>query len=267
MSISPFLFPRVRRAALLSTVVFLSACASGPKDNISLIPAETAQQSGKEGLFTQEVKWERRKPGCTGDCPTLKLDSIVFPGQTRLNELIDHALATMTGVDSSAPPYATVQQYQDYFWKTAAPRDSTLLAAKTRYRNRHLTVVELNTWQYYTGAAHGISATQFLNWDNDAGRVLGLADILEPGKGDDYVAALRAAHQRWLATNPDAQNDPDTYHRIWPFQVSSNFGFTDQGLVVKYDSYLIAPYSSGQPELLMPYSELRGILKPAYMPA
>lgn len=263
----PLFFNRASSAALLSATMLLAGCASGPPENISLIPAETAQQTSKDGLFTQNVKWEHRKPGCSGDCPTLKLDSIVFPGQTRLNELIDHALAVMTGVDSNAPPYATVAQYEDYFWKTAAPRDSTLLSAKTRYRNRNITVVELNTWQYYTGAAHGISATQFLNWDNSAGKVLGLADILEPGKGDDYVAALRAAHQRWLATNPDAQNDPDTYHRIWPFQVSQNFGFTDQGLVVKYDSYLIAPYSSGQPELLMPYSELRGVLKSAYMPA
>src|SRR3546814_10791128 len=39
----------------------------------------------------------------------------------------------------------------------------SVLSAKARYRNRYLTVVELNTWQYYTGAAHGISATQFLN--------------------------------------------------------------------------------------------------------
>src|SRR3546814_21116690 len=73
-----------------------------------------------------------RKPGCEGDCPTLKLDSIVFPGQTRLNELIDYALATMTGVGSSAPSYATVAQYQDYFWKTAAPRDSTVRSEERR---------------------------------------------------------------------------------------------------------------------------------------
>ncbi|MGB3290508.1 MAG: RsiV family protein [Burkholderiaceae bacterium] len=266
MSPSPFLMRVARRAALLSTVALLAACASGPKENISLIPAETAQQTSKDGLFTQNVKWEHRKPGCKGDCPTLKLDSIVLPGQTRLNELIDHALATMTGVGKGAPPYATVAQYEDYFWKTAAPRDSTLLAAKTRYRNRYLTVIELNTWQYYTGAAHGISATQFLNWDNSTGKVLGLADILEPGKRDSYIAALKAAHQRWLAGNPDAKNDPDGYNRLWPFQASSNFGFTDQGLIVKYDSYLIAPYSSGQPELLIPYGELQGVLKPMYIP-
>lgn len=256
-----------RLATLAVTALALSACASGPSPNISLIPAETAQQTSKDGLFTQAAKWEHKKPDCQGDCPTIKLDSVVFPGIARLTELVDHALAVMTGIGNSGQlPYDTIAQYEEYFWKTAAPRDSTLLSAKARYRNKHLTVVELNTWQYLTGAAHGISATQFLNWDNATGKVLGLANVLQPGKQEAYVAALKEVHGHWLAQNPDASRDPQTYNRIWPFQPSSNFGFTDQGLVVKYDSYQIAPYSSGQPELLIPYGALQGILRPEYMP-
>ncbi len=258
----------LRLALAAGAAGLLTACASGPSPNISLIPAETAEQTSKEGLFVQAVKWEHKKPGCEGDCPTVKLDSVVFPGITRLTALVDHALALMTGIgNSQAPAYATVAEYEDYFWKTAAPRDSTLLAAKTRYRNKHLTVVELNTWQYFTGAAHGISATQFLNWDNNSGKVLSLASVLEPGKQDAYVAALKAAHSLWLAKNADARQDPESYNRIWPFQASTNFAFTDQGLLVKYDSYEIAPYSSGQPELLVPYGDLQGILRPEFMPA
>jgi hypothetical protein len=264
-------FPaRLARPALAATIALaLAACASGPPDNISLIPNDQiASQTSKDGLFTQPIKWSHEKPGCEGDCPTIKLDSIVFPGVPRLSELIDHALAVMTGVSDTHPqPYDTIAQYQDYFWKTAAPRNSTLLSAKTRYRNKFLTVIELNTWQYYTGAAHGISATQFLNWDNQRQRVLGMADVLEPGKHDRYIAALQTAHSQWLANDPDARKDPDTYNRIWPFQVSENFAFTDAGLVVKYDSYQIAPYSAGQPELLIPYSALQGVLRPEYIPA
>ena len=258
----------LRTTLIVGAVGMLAACASGPSPNISLIPVETADQTSKEGLFTQEVKWERKKPGCEGECPTLKVDSIVFPGIPRLTELVDHALATMTGIgNNEPPPYVTIAEYQDYFWKTAAQRDSALLAAKTRYRNKHLTVVELNTWQYLTGGAHGMSATQFLNWDNTTGKVLGLANVLEPGKHPAYVAALKNVHNQWLANNPDVQQDPATYHRIWPFQESDNFAFTDQGLVIKYDSYEIAPYSSGQPELLIPYSALHGILRPEFIPA
>jgi hypothetical protein len=245
----------------------LAACANKPSPDISLIPTKTEQQTSKEGLFTQPVKWKHTQPGCTGECPSIELDSIVFPGTPKLSALIDHALAVMTGVSSSGtPPYATVAEYEAYFWKTAAPRDATVLSAKARYRSKSLTTVELNTWQYMTGAAHGVSATQFLNWSNATQKVLGLADVLEPNRHDAYIAVLKQAHARWLATHPDARNDPDTFSRLWPFQPSNNFAFTDEGLVVKYDSYQIAPYSSGQPELHVPYSDLRGILRPEYLP-
>ncbi|MBP6017939.1 MAG: DUF3298 domain-containing protein [Burkholderiaceae bacterium] len=255
-------------AAFAGLAPLLVACASAPSGDISLIPAQIAQETSKDGLFTQAIKWEHSKPGCKGECPTITLDSLVFPGIPRLTELVDHALSVMTGIDDgSVQPYSTVAGYQDYFWQTAAPRDSTVLSAKTRYRNRHLTVVELNSFQYFTGAAHGISATQFLNWNNDDQKVLGLAQILQTGQHDAYIQALRQAHALWLSSNPDATRDPAAYARMWPFQPSENFGFTDQGLVVKYDSYQIAPYSSGQPELLIPYGQLQGIVRPEYLPA
>ncbi|HUH87410.1 MAG TPA: RsiV family protein [Pusillimonas sp.] len=246
----------------------LAACASGPRDNITLVPADKIEQeSRKDGLFTQPLKYKLSKPGCKGECPQIEVDSLVFPGVAILTQLVDHALATMTGVSADHPqPYATIKEYQDYFWQTAAARDSTIFTADARYRSRNLTVIELNTWQYYTGAAHGIAATQFLNWDNSAGKVLGTADILQPGAHDRYVQALRDAHGRWLAEHPDAQQDPANFNRLWPFQPSENFALTDAGLVVKYNSYELAPYSSGQPELTIPYEQLQGILKPAYLP-
>jgi hypothetical protein len=266
---SRFTPPRrnLRLCLLPMVCALLAACASGP-DNISLIPAgKIAAQTEQSGLATQSIKWEHRKPGCQGECPTIKLDSIAFPSVPILTRLVDHALATMTGVGVSGPaPYDTIAGYENYFWQTASPRDSAVLSAKTRYRNQHLTVIELDTWQYYTGAAHGVSATQFLNWDNTRRRVLGMADVLEPGRHPAYVSALEQAYQDWLAHNPDAQRDPDTYHRIWPFQPSDNFALTDQGMVIKYDSYQIAPYSAGQPELLIPYEALKGILRPEYLP-
>src|SRR5690606_4657644 len=121
---SPHLLSRnaLRMTAALGIFSMLAACSSGPSSNISLIPAETAQQTSKQGLFTQAVKWEHSKPGCKGECPSIKVDSLVFPGIPRLTELVDHALAMMTGVSSNgAPPYATIAEYEQYFWQTAAP--------------------------------------------------------------------------------------------------------------------------------------------------
>lgn len=246
----------------------LAGCASAPS-NISLIPADkVASQTEKEGLFTQPVEWEKTLPGCDGECPKITVKSLTFPGVPALTKLVDHALAMMTGVNPDrARPYVTIKGFESYFWQTAGPRDEVILSAKTRYRNRHLTVIELDSWQYLTGAAHGIAATQFLNWDNANQKVLGIRNVLLPNQYDAYIEALRRAHQRWLGTQPAARENPIEYNRLWPFQPSDNFAFTDSGLVVKYSSYAIAPYSSGQPELLIPYKELNGILRPQFVPA
>tara|TARA_R110000851_G_scaffold332391_1_gene508460 strand:+ start:167253 stop:168071 length:819 start_codon:yes stop_codon:yes gene_type:complete len=259
---------RIRLSSVFLAGLFLAGCSSTPS-NISLIPADkVASQTEKEGLFTQPVEWEKTLPGCEGECPRIQVKSLVFPGVPILTDLVDHALATMTGVSEERNPgYTTIEAFESYFWKTAGPRDEVILNAETRYRNRYLTVIELDSWQYLTGAAHGIAATQFLNWDNANQKVLGIRNVLQPNQYDAYVEALRRAHQRWLQTQPDARENPEEYNRLWPFQPSDNYGFTDTGLVVKYDSYAIAPYASGQPELLIPYSELNGVLRPEFIPA
>jgi hypothetical protein len=130
-----------------------------------------------------------------------------------------------------------------------------------------IVAVELHTEQFLTGAAHGIPATQYLNWERSHGRVMSLEEALIPGRHPQYVAALRQAHAKWLAGNPDARRDPTAYNKMWPFQESDNYALTREGIVVKYDAYSIAPYSHGEPELNIPYSELRGILKPELLPA
>ena len=258
-----------RMATVLASAALLAACASKPSDVISLIPADqVGAQTSKDGLFAQPVSWEREKPDCSGECATLKVESLVFPGNPELTRLVHHALATMTGTGSSTPQvYQTIAEFEAHYWRTAAPRDSAVLEAKAIYRNRSLTVLELNSYQYFTGAAHGISATQYLNWDNRSKRVLSLNDILVPGGRDGYLQALRAAHEAWLAGNRDAQEDPAGYRRMWPFQASENFALTDKGIVVKYDSYQLAPYSAGQPELRIPYSALRNVLRPEFVPS
>ena len=256
------------RLILLATgAALLTACATGPSPNITLIPDATDQVSSQDGLFAQRIQWKRSKPGCEGECPALEVDSLVFAGNPKLTRLIDHALAIMTGVnDDGPPPYDDIEGFADYYWQVAGSRDSVLLAAKLRYRSKFLTVVELDTWQYFTGAAHGIGATQFLNWDNAREGIIPLDAILAPGGRQRFDAALRAAHQRWVQTQPDAQSDPDTWNRLWPFQPSDNYAFTDKGIVVKYNSYELAPYSYGQPELLIPYAELEGALRVDYLP-
>lgn len=258
----------IRVSLLAVATALLTACSSGPSSNIVLIPDATDEISSRDGVFAQQVKWKRTKPDCRGECPTLEVDTLVFAGNTKLTRLVDHALALMTGVNEDQPPhYDSIAGFEEYYWQVAGSRDSVLLAAKLRYRSQYLTIIELDSWQYFTGAAHGVGATQFLNWDNARESVISLDQILTPEGRPKFDAALRQAHARWLQKQPDAQADPATWDRLWPFQTSDNYAFTDQGIVVKYNTYELAPYSYGQPELLIPYSELAGVLRVEYVPA
>ena len=267
------LFPPRRARALVASAVLavLAGCASSPSDTISLPPATpqpTTTEAQVGGLAVEKVQWQGVKPGCEGQCPRIEIDSVAFPEIPKLTELVDHVLAYMTGVDPNrVRPYRTLAEYTQYFWQTAQSRDATIFKASVKDVVGNIVAVELHTGQYLTGAAHGIPATQYLNWQRDQSRVLALEEALEPGAHPAFVQALRRAHQAWLARNEDAQRDPQAYDRMWPFQESNNFALTRDGVVVKYDAYSIAPYSHGEPELLIPYAELRGILRPAFIPA
>ena len=263
----PFSVRALAPAAALACVLALAGCASGPQDNLSLVPAQLDQQTRQDGLFTQPVKWTREQPGCSGECPTLTVDSLAFPGHPRLTTLIDHALAAMTWVDTqTTAPYDTLAGFEAWYWKTAGSRDQIQLTARTRYRNERLTVVELDAGQYRTGMAHGMSGSQLLNWDNAAEKALTIDNLLVPGARPAFDAALRTVHGQWLDQHAESFDDRETFDRMWPFAPSDNVGLTDLGLLVKYQPYEIAPYAWGQPELLIPYDQLRGILRPQYLP-
>ncbi|WP_394059824.1 RsiV family protein [Alcaligenes sp. WGS1538] len=248
-------------------VLALSACSSAPRSDISLIPAQTEDQTQKDGVFTQPLNYQHVKPGCTGECPSLDVKSLIFPGNQALTALVDRSLAQMTILGEREPGYRGLKEFENYYWATANGKDKVQLTARTRYRNRDLTVVELGSWLYMTGAAHSIAASQFLNWDNRLQMALPLDRLLVPGRQGQFQELVRQAHAAWVQTLPDAQQDPQGWARMWPFQPASNAALTDKGVVVKYNAYEIAPYSLGQPELLLPYAQLRGILRPDYLPA
>lgn len=255
----------IRLGLATGTALMLAACAAPSKD-ISLIPTQTGDITSKDGVFTQPLTLTKTKPGCKGSCARIQVESLVFPGNRALTSYVDQQLAQMATFESRRAPSATVQEFMDYYWLQANDRDEVILNAKTRYRNQNITVLELGAWQYLTGAAHGMSEIRLINWDNRTNKPLSLEQIIQPRQLGAFEQQLRLAHQKWLATQEAAQENPENYNRLWPFQMTHNVGLTDSGLVAKYNSYEIAPYSSGQPELLIPYPQLVGILQPQFLP-
>lgn len=255
-----------RFGLIVVCTALLTACAS-PSQQTSIIPSATADITRKDGVFTQPLAAQKIKPGCKGECPTLQVDSLVFPGNKSLTDYVDQQLAHMAQLNNERPSnYASVDDFIKAYWKLAGPRDEAILYAKPRYRNKDLTVVELGFLHYSTGAAHGSSQVQFLNWDNKQKAPLTFTDIIKPKQEQVFTERLQQAHQQWLKKQDLGEESPAQYQRLWPFQPSKNIALTDTGVLVKYNAYEIAPYSSGQPELLISYPQLQDVLQARFLP-
>lgn len=255
-------------SAVALSALLLSACASTSTQEVSVIPAKTADITRQDGVFTQPLSVDTKKPGCTGQCPVLKVASLVFPGNQALTHYVDQQLAQMAqnAAFNTGENYTSVDDFTRAYWQQAGRRDEALLYAKPRYRNKAITAIELGFFHYATGAAHGAGEVKLINWDNRQEKNIPFEAIVLPNQIAAFNQQLAQAHQQWLAVNKDAQEVSQQYQRLWPFQPSQNIALTDTGVIVKYNSYEIAPYASGQPELLIPYPRLQGILRPAFLP-
>ncbi len=197
------------------------------------------------------------KPACAGeDCATLDASWPLFAQETALSALVERQLITLAGSQ-----LATMPAFAQAYLKGAESRWSITLLAKLLRQEKHYAVISLDVYDF-TGGAHGNPSNQLLNYDRAQQRQLRLNDILLAGQQAAFEQQARLAHERWAL--PFLKEDAG-YLQSWPFQPTDNFMLAKQGLVLKYQAYAIAPYSSGQPDILIPYEKLAGIIKPEWV--
>ena len=143
----------------------------------------------------------------------------------------------------------------------AAPSASTGSFLQSRYEVLHNQndLLSLRIWIsiYMKGAAHPGSFSKTFNFDLSTGRMLALDDLFQPGA--DYLPLLsqfcqaeilRRDSQFW----PDGADPQPANYRSW--------NLTPGGLLVTFDEYQVAPYAAGPQSVMVPYSELSGVLLP-----
>lgn len=130
--------------------------------------------------------------------------------------------------------------------------------------NEPLVTVVLNT-SSYLGGAHGSSAQQYFNFDLKQEKQIKLNDVLLPNQRKALETKAHDAFKAWV-TDSKLANNVNEYEQAWKFKLSDNFLLGDQGLILQYAEYEIGPYSAGLPRLVIPYEQLKGILKSDYLP-
>ena len=203
----------------------------------------------------------RSKPECEGDlCPSITFKRLSFEGFERFNGFLERSLLAIALVDTSeTKTFRSLSELANAFWKTAEDRYEIVLGAEVKRATPAIVVIELQSYAY-TGGAHGMSTAQFINWTPAYDRILTLKDLILPGRMRAFEAVLKKQHAKWLETNEFAQSDKAGYLKMWPFQFSDNAAVMSDGIAVTFGHYVLGPYALGMPTILVPYSELKGII-------
>lgn len=106
----------------------------------------------------------------------------------------------------------------------------------------------------FTGGAHGSTLRTSQTWNFETGRQLQLEDFFPHNTG------LIQDIQSWIGyeIGERLKSEPSTYFEDYQKLLRSNFNpenfyLTPGGIMLYYQQYDIAPYSSGMPEFLLPF--------------
>lgn len=169
-------------------------------------------------------------------------------------------------LEKQAMPYTLAFEKLDTELKAlnSAQKISLMIKPKILNSEKPLATVVLNS-SSYLGGAHGSSAQQYFNFDLQAKKLVKLEDIMEPKQKTVLEKKAHEAFKVWVNDSKLADNIQD-YEQIWKFKLSDNYYLGKDGLILQYGEYEIGPYVVGLPRLTLPYTELKGILKPEYFP-
>ena len=164
-------------------------------------------------------------------------------------------------------PYANSFLEMDKELKTlgASGKITIILSPKILNSDKPLATVVLNT-SSYLGGAHGASAQTYFNFDLVSKKQVGLDQIIEANQKAKFEKLAHDAFKTWVIDSKLAES-VNEYEQAWKFTLSDNFYLGKQGLILQYGEYDIGPYVVGLPRLMIPYDQLKGVLKSQYFPA
>lgn len=129
-------------------------------------------------------------------------------------------------------------------------------------RNDSATVtVELVT-DMYTGGAHGNVNLQYFNFDPATGSKMSLGSLFQTGYEPQLNEIVEKKFRETYHISPDKDLSDEGYQfEEGKYYNPDNFAILKDGVKFFYNSYEIAPYSSGPSEVFIPFKSLKPILK------
>lgn len=115
----------------------------------------------------------------------------------------------------------------------------------------------IKSYQFKTGHEFGLYHNEYVNLDLLKKKRLALEDVLKKGAEAKLLDAIYESNLLWLQAHDIEKAQ---------LKLSDNFYFNAQGLIMVYPLYEMADYTTGMPELKVPYEVVANLLKPEYLP-
>lgn len=172
---------------------------------------------------------------------------------------------------ADGPPYASFQALADSFLGDYRSLQRAFPDYRTPWHLERRAVALHDTAGYvsiaitentYAGGAHSSASTFYITLDLTVGRAVTLDELLIPDGPDTLTAIAERAFRQKRRLAPGVSLDSAGF---WfegnIFRLNDNFALGNSGLLFTYNQYEIAPYALGPTEIVIPYGELRHILR------
>lgn len=177
----------------------------------------------------------------------------VITSQMNMKEASENDISVSEAVSRFDKEYKTFKSdFQDSSQKWEVQIDGEVV-----YETPEIICISLRSY-IDTGGAHGNGGITFLNFNPETGTVLNQNDLINNLTEFEKIAEKAFKDQTKPKDNDETMED---YFFGEAFQLPANIGFTTDGLVLLYNNYEIASYAQGITKIVLPYSEIKNLLK------
>jgi len=146
--------------------------------------------------------------------------------------------------------------------RTKFPDETVPWEAKIKgeviYENDHLVTIACDTY-VFTGGAHGYNSIRYLNFDKKKGIELENWELFANLEDFKRFAELKFRIQEAIPQD-DNINSTGLMFENEEFYLPENMGFTDNGLLLRYNQYDVASFADGPIIITLPYTEIKNYL-------
>jgi hypothetical protein len=201
------------------------------------------------------------------NCTIVKFVYPVFNGQKELNDSVTHQLLALSpGEKPDTSLSATAKTFLNNYKLSSREAGNSVpfnLNGNIKIIRQDSSLVTLQVYGYsFEGGAHPSSYTTFFNWNTKLKKKITLWDLFKDGAQEYLRIKAEAIFRQNEKLSTEASLANNYFFKDNKFALNDNFAITPAGLRFLYNQYEIKPYSAGVTNLLIPYLQIKTLLRP-----